>query len=124
MIASECEPDWLQIDWMQPWLTDLRLPAGALIGQPEIQSYWLVSYNGEDLTRNDGFEAAPSLNATLQTDDVTELTIDWAEPYGELSSGEYEVVLWIKDIYDESQKHPLMRNFYDTQIYAVRFTVS
>lgn len=83
-----------------------------------------MSYNGEDLTRNDGFEAAPSLNATLQTDDVTELTIDWTEPYGELSSGEYELVLWIKDIYDESQKHPLMRNFYDTQIYAVRFTVS
>ena len=97
---------------------------GQLIGQPEIQSYWLVSYNGEDLTRNDGFEAAPSLNATLQTDDVTELTIDWTEPYGELSSGEYEVVLWIKDIYDESQKHPLMRNFYDTQIYNLDFTVS
>ena len=41
-----------------------------------------------------------------------------------LSSGEYEVVLWIKDIYDESQKHPLMRNFYDTQIYNLDFTVS
>ena len=25
MIASECEPDWLQIDWRQPWLADLRL---------------------------------------------------------------------------------------------------
>lgn len=97
---------------------------GQLIGQPEILNYSLVSHNGNNLTRNEGFEASPSLNATLQTDDVTELTIDWTEPYGELSSGEYEVVLWIKDTYDESQKHPLMRNFYDTQIYAVRFTVS
>ena len=60
----------------------------------------------------------------LKADDVTEFTFDWSEPYGQVSSGEYELVLWIKDIYDESQKHPLMRNFYDTQIYTVRFTVS
>lgn len=25
MIASECDLDWLQIDWMQPWLANLRL---------------------------------------------------------------------------------------------------
>ena len=97
---------------------------GQLIGQPEIQSYWLVPRSGKDLTRNEGFEATPSLNATLQTDDVTELTIDWTAPYGQLPSGEYEIDFRIKDIYDESQKHPLMRNFYDTQFYVLYFTVS
>ena len=95
---------------------------GQLIGQPEIQSYWLC-YNGKNLPLNDGFEFSPSLNATLRTNDITELTIDWTEPYGQVSSGEYELLLWIKDTYDESQKHPLMRNFYDTQIYAVRFEI-
>ena len=95
---------------------------GQLIGQPEIVDYSL-SYDGKYLPLNDGFAFSPSLNATLQTNDVTELTIDWTEPYGQLSSGEYELVLWIQDIYDESQKHPLMRNFYDTQIYAVRFEI-
>lgn len=97
---------------------------GQLIGQPEIQSYWLIPRSGKDLTRNEGFEAAPSLNATLQTDDVTELTIDWAAPYGQLPSGEYELDFLIEDIYDESQKHPLMRNFYDTQFCVLYFTVS
>ena len=95
---------------------------GQLIGQPEIQSYWLC-YNGKNLPLNDGFAFSPSLNATLQTNDVTEVAIDWTEPYGQVSSGEYELLLWIQDIYDESQKHPLMRNFYDTQIYAVRFEI-
>ena len=97
---------------------------GQLIGQPEILNYSLVSLNGNNLTRNEGFEAAPSLNVTLQTNDVTELTIDWAAPYGQLPSGEYELDFLIEDIYDESQKHPLMRNFYDTQFYVLYFTVS
>lgn len=120
--------DWgldLEVTEVSPTGLTLRCTqsGGQLIGHPEIQGYWLVSYDGKDLTRNEGFEATPSLNAILQTNDVTELTIDWTEPYGELSSGKYELTLWIKDTYDESQKHPLMRNFYDTQIYAVRFDI-
>ena len=85
----------------------------------------LLSHDGKYLLLNDGFEFSPLTDhVILKADDVTEFTFDWSEPYGQVSSGEYELVLWIKDIYDESQKHPLMRNFYDTQIYAVRFTVS
>lgn len=90
----------------------------------EIVDYSL-SHDGKYLLLNDGFEFSPLTDhVILKADDVTEFTFDWSEPYGQVSSGEYELVLWIKDIYDESQKHPLMRNFYDTQIYAVRFTVS
>ena len=33
MIASECEPDWLQIDWRQPWLADLCLLGQQVHGQ-------------------------------------------------------------------------------------------
>ena len=97
---------------------------GQQIGQLEIVDYSL-SHDGKYLLLNDGFEFSPLTDhVILKADDVTEFTFDWSEPYGQVSSGEYELVLWIKDIYDESQKHPLMRNFYDTQIYAVRFTVS
>lgn len=97
---------------------------GQQIGQLEIVDYSL-SHDGKYLLLNDGFEFSPLTDhVILKADDVTEFTFDWSEPYGQVSSGEYELVLWIKDIYDESQKHPLMRNFYDTQIYTVRFTVS
>ena len=74
---------------------------------------------------NDGFEFSPPMdNVVLKEDDVTKFTLDWAEPYGQLSSGEYRIMLYVHDVYDESQKHPLMRNFYDTQIYNLDFTVS
>ena len=97
---------------------------GQQIGQLEATGYCLAS-NGLFLLLNDGFEFSPPMdNVVLKEDDVTEFTLDWAEPYGQLSSGEYRIMLYVHDVYDESQKHPLMRNFYDTQIYNLDFTVS
>lgn len=97
---------------------------GQQIGQLEATGYCLAS-NGLFLLLNDGFEFSPPMdNVVLKEDDVTEFTLDWAEPYGQLSSGEYRIMLYVRDVYDESQKHPLMRNFYDTQIYNLDFTVS
>ena len=97
---------------------------GQQIGQLEATGYCLSS-NGLFLLLNDGFEFSPPMdNVVLKEDDVTEFTLDWTEPYGQLSSGEYRIMLYVHDVYDESQKHPLMRNFYDTQIYNLDFTVS
>ena len=97
---------------------------GQQIGQLEATGYCLSS-NGLFLLLNDGFEVSPPMdNVVLKEDDVTEFTLDWTEPYGQLSSGEYRIMLYVRDVYDESQKHPLMRNFYDTQIYNLDFTVS
>ena len=42
----------------------------------------------------------------------------------EMSPGEYVIRVIVKDIYDKSQVHPLMRNFYDIQHYEIAFTVS
>ena len=97
---------------------------GQQIGLLEATGYCLAS-NGLFLLLNDGFEFSPPMdNVVLKEDDVTEFTLDWTEPYGQLSSGEYRIMLYVHDVYDESQKHPLMRNFYDTQIYNLDFTVS
>ena len=97
---------------------------GQQIGQLEATGYYLSS-NGLFLPLNDGSESSPPMdNVVFKDDDVTEFTLDWAEPYGQLSSGEYRIMLYVHDVYDESQKHPLMRNFYDTQIYNLDFTIS
>ena len=97
---------------------------GQQIGQLEATGYYLSS-NGLFLLLNDGSESSPPMdNVVFKDDDVTEFTLDWAEPYGQLSSGEYRIMLYVHDVYDESQKHPLMRNFYDTQIYNLDFTIS
>lgn len=97
---------------------------GQQIGQLEATGYYLSS-NGLFLPLNDGSDSNPPMdNVVLKDDDVTEFTLNWAEPYGQLSSGEYRIMLYVHDVYDESQKHPLMRNFYDTQIYNLDFTIS
>ena len=97
---------------------------GQQIGQLEATGYYLSS-NELFLLLNDGSESSPPMdNVVFKDDDVTEFTLDWAEPYGQLSSGEYRIMLYVHDVYDESQKHPLMRNFYDTQIYNLDFTIS
>ena len=98
--------------------------SGQQIGQLEATGYCLSS-TGLFLLLNDGFEFSPPMdNVVLKEDDVTEFTLDWTEPYGQLSSGEYRIMLYVHDVYDESQNHSLMRNFYDTQIYNLDFTVS
>lgn len=52
-----------------------------------------------------------------------EITLDWSDTYGELSSGDYAVFLLVRDEFDESQVHPLMRDFKSTQYYVVEFAV-
>ena len=61
--------------------------------------------------------------ATIKSDSESNITIDWAGLYGELSPGDYIIRLLISDIYDPSQVHPLMRNFYDRQAYQIPFTI-
>lgn len=52
-----------------------------------------------------------------------EITLDWSDTYGELPSGDYEVLLLVRDEFDESQVHPLMRDFKSNQYYIVEFAV-
>ena len=54
---------------------------------------------------------------------AAEIQLDWADIYGELPSGEYEIWLYIQDIFDESQVHPLMQDYHDMQIYPVEFSI-
>lgn len=62
-------------------------------------------------------ETALTMNGTCTN------TIDWSEFYGKLPSGNYILRLQVSDVYDESQVHPLMKNFYDHQYYDFPFTI-
>lgn len=59
----------------------------------------------------------------LQMGGTTELVLDWSEAYGELPSDTYFIALYIEDIYDESEVHPLMKNYADRQLYYIDFTI-
>ena len=68
-------------------------------------------------------ETLPPPIADIKQDGSTRFTIDWTEKYGELDSGEYKIKLSVNDIFDESQVHPLMQDYFDRQSYWVEFTI-
>jgi len=70
-----------------------------------------------------GSAEMPGCDFDLQMDGTTEIQLDWADIYGELPSGEYEIWLYIQDFFDESQVYPLMRDYHDMQIYPVAFSI-
>lgn len=66
----------------------------------------------------DGFEQIP-----LNMDGVTEFTIDWSDTCGALDAGTYCLSFEITDVYEPEDVHPLMRNYYDTQVYEVEASI-
>ena len=92
-----------------------RQSEGQQIGQLSIDWYFLRN------VANDG--ESPSCEIPLTMNGETTFTIDWAEEYGELPSGEYAITLNIIDHFDERQVHPLMQDFHDWQAYTLEFTI-
>lgn len=69
-------------------------------------------------------ENLPPPIAKIMQDGTTQFTIDWTDIYGELESGKYRIRLTVDDIFDESQVHPLMQDFYSRQGYWIEFSIS
>ncbi len=64
-----------------------------------------------------------ALPISLPNEGTQAVTIDWSAAIGTLDPGEYYLRLEISDIYEESQVHPLMINYYDKQSYYIVFTI-
>lgn len=97
---------------------------GQQIGTLSAFAFMLIQ-DGQYMASLDG-DTAVSHEITetpLSSNDTTHFSIDWTDIYGTLSPGEYVIRVIVKDIYEESQIHPLMRNFYDIQHYEISFTV-
>lgn len=52
-----------------------------------------------------------------------EHSLSWEKKYGLLDSGDYTMYLYLTDTYEEREMCPLSNNFYDTQVYAIEFTI-
>lgn len=95
---------------------------GQQIGQLSLD--WYMLRNEEGFYPNlSGTAEAPSCEFALQMDGETQITLDWAEEYGSIPSGQYILDLNVQDHYEPSQVHPLMQNFHDWQAYKLEFTV-
>lgn len=86
-------------------------------------SYFLLAHANSFVQRLSGSAEIPSFDFAFQMDGTTQLQLDWTDSYGTLPSGDYVLWLYVNDIFDESQLHPLMRDYHDLQIYPVAFSI-
>lgn len=121
--------DWAREDWGLTFELENPTTRGAAVvctqtGGQQIGQLKVTAYDIYFLAGNDSHSGSvPKCEYEIPMDGSGQFTIDWSETYGELPSGSYRLDLWIYDIYDESQVHPLMDNFRDWQVYSIEFTI-
>lgn len=99
--------------------------AGQIIGEITPRYFYLVTDEDHVVAT---LEDSPSVYHSLEqklikNNTITELTIDWTSIYGPLSKGNYLLILQLTDIYDETEIHPLLQNYWDDQIYSIEFSI-
>ena len=97
---------------------------GQQIGTLHVTDYVLINTNTSSFAEClNGSAEIPAFDFAFQMEGSTQMQLDWVDIYGELPSGDYEVWLYVNDIFDESQVHPLMQDYHDMQIYPVAFSI-
>lgn len=102
---------------------------GQQIGALIAEDYYLYKSNaGKDTEEYieplmDDYGVESDFYIPISSESSTEFTIDFSSLYGELPAGNYVIYLSITDQYDKENVHPLMRNFYDDQLFDIAFTI-
>lgn len=100
---------------------------GQQIGGLRIVEYAIISRTEQETRRNsDGnifvnLEDLPEYR--IQMNGESSIQINWSADYGNLPAGDYTIWLNILDVYDESQVHPLMKNYQDLQGHYIDFPI-
>ena len=99
--------------------------AGQHIGTLTTEFFLVITAEGTEPPRLDAQSEDAYLTHTemIHNASTTQLHIDWTAYYGELPAGDYTLKLQIHDVYDVEDLHPLMKNFYDAQVYWIAFTI-
>lgn len=95
---------------------------GQQIGQLSIHYFGIRGADGW-VDRIDGKVTAPEINCAINMNGTTDLSIDWSDYFGNLPAGTYLIELYIEDIYDANNQHPLMINYHDLQAYSLEVTI-
>jgi len=110
---------------------DCTQHGGQQIGKLFIDGYMLFSMEDDGSPDNalPGYigragEDAEGLPIPIAPDASGPITVDWSATVGTLTPGKYCLKLDISDVYEESEVHPLMRNYYDRQSYHIEFSVT
>ena len=99
-----------------------RQSGGQQIGQLII-GWYIISNQDGFIPNLAGTGESPGLDHPVEMNGETTFTINWLEEYGELPSGKYQIDFSVLDEFEESQVHPLMRDYHDWQYYILEFTI-
>lgn len=118
--VSQATPTSITLDYTQS--------GGQQIGELVVtDDYVMIAEDGTYVEQLNTADQTPANDrppiAAIRSDATSQITIDWEAKYGPLPSGEYCMMIFLKDVYDESQVHPLMINFTDNQKYGIIFTI-
>ena len=92
---------------------------GQQIGQLMLDGYGIFTDSDTAVEKLDGTAVMEPFSAEITMNGTTEITIDWSKVYAPLPSGHYILNLGVRDVYEESALHPLMRNYYDYQLFNI-----
>lgn len=99
---------------------------GQQIGTLETEFYHIYTEDYQDSApqlSDAGTAEERQPNFTIPSDTKSQFTVDWSQIYGELPSGNYIFSLYIQDVFDETQVHPLMKDFGTRQTYDITFVI-
>lgn len=116
--AVDATPTTLTVDCTQS--------GGQHIGELVLDFYTLFNVNTNDpighlehIKSTDQYQ--PKI--TIEQNTTSQFTIDWTDTHAPLPSGEYYIWLHVKDVFEPSQVHPLMKDFYSEQYFTVTFEI-
>lgn len=124
---SLCREDWgLSLEVADASATGAVISCAQSGGQ-QIGELKVVGYYIAILDEKGGYVDSYDpvwVEQPLEMGGTTELTLDWEGSLGALPPGKYKAQLEIYDIFDKSQVHPLMEDFFSRQIFETDFTVA
>lgn len=110
--VTELSPTGISLDYIQQ--------GGMAVGDLSVK--WFHVYNDQGMM-NEQLEL-PMEPIYIQKNAEGEFTLNWEPMLGALPSGEYTLVLYVYDNFDESEIHPLIQKYCYGQYYSIPFTIS
>lgn len=91
---------------------------GQQIGDLQVNSYTLSRMDGTGING-----VAADVTYQIPLEETSAFQLNWEQSIGTLESGEYQLTLWVWDVFDAEQVHPLMDDFQDWTIFDLTITV-
>lgn len=91
---------------------------GQQIGDLQVNSYTLSRLDGTGINN-----VAADFTYQIPLEATSTFQLDWEKSIGTLESGEYQLTLWVWDVFDSDQVHPLMDDFQDWTVFDVTVVV-